>query len=115
MPAVVSYKVGVTRSHKLGPARWLSVKLESAAEGGQSLSLFFYEKEPPSLGFVTRETGTLVANLPISDFAPIYQILQTEKPVFAHFRTHGAENRLLSLDVSTSEEPIGEGPVDNSP
>jgi hypothetical protein len=32
-----------------------------------------------------------------------------------HFRVHGDGNRLLSLDVSISEEPIGEGPVDISP
>jgi hypothetical protein len=115
MPAVVSYKVGVTRSHKHGPARWLKLKLEAEAEGAHEVSLFFYEKEPPNLGFLNRERSLLVANLPAPDFAPIYQILNTEKPVFAHYRIHGDENRLLSLDVSTSEEPIGEGPVDHSP
>lgn len=118
MPAVVSYKVGITRSHKVGPARWLNLKLESSSEGVDavsSVSLFFYEKQPPSLGYLTRDSGILVANLPLSDFAPTYQILNTEKPVFAHYRLHGDENRLLSLDVSTAEEPLGEGPVDTSP
>ena len=117
MPAIVSYKVGVTRSHKVGPSRWLTLKLESPGDIGSvsMVSLFYYEKEPPSLGYLTRENGTVVANLPLSDFAPTYQILNTEKPVFVHFRIHGDENRLLSLDVSTSEEPLGEGPVDTSP
>ncbi len=57
----------------------------------------------------------MVANLPAADFEPTYQILNTEKPVYVHYRVHGDENRLLSLDISTSEEPIGEGPVDMSP
>jgi hypothetical protein len=115
MAAVVSYKVGVTRSHKPGPVRWLSLKLESAAEGAHSVTLFFYSADVPALGFMNRDTGTVVANLPFVDFEPTYRILNTEKPVFVHFRIHGDGNRLLSLDVSTSEEPIGEGPVDNSP
>jgi hypothetical protein len=115
MAAVVSYKVGVTRSHKPGPVRWLSLKLESASEGAQAVSLFFYGDDAPALGFLNRDTGMVVANLPIADFEPTYRILNTEKPVFVHFRVHGDGNRLLSLDVSTSEEPIGEGPVDTSP
>jgi hypothetical protein len=115
MPAVASYKVGVVRSHKPGPARWLSLKLDGAAEGAKEATLFFFEKEAPNFGFLNRGTGAVVVNLPIADFAPAYDILQTEKPVFAHFRIHGDENRLLSFDLSTSEEPVGEGPVDKSP
>jgi hypothetical protein len=107
MPAVVS--------HKPCPSRWLSLKLETAVQGAQAVSLFFYESQASMLGFLNRDTGFLNVNLPLVDYEPIYNILQTEKPVFAHFRLHGDENRLLSLDVSTSEEPIGEGPVDNSP
>jgi hypothetical protein len=115
MPGVVSYKVGVTRSHKRGPSRWLSAKLEAESGGVQTVAMFFYEGEVPSLGYLSRETNQLVANLPAADFEPSYRILMTEKPVFIHFRVHGDENRLLSLDLSTSEEPIGEGPVDLSP
>jgi hypothetical protein len=115
MSAIISYKVGVTRSHKPGPSRWLTLKLESVTDGAQTLTLFFYEKEAPALGFLNRETSSLVANLPIADFAPTYDILQTEKPVYAHFRVHSADHRLLNIVISTSEEPVGEGPVDNSP
>ena len=115
MPAVLNYKVGVTRSHKPGPVRWLSLRLETAADGAQAVSLFFYEKAAPGLGFLSRETETLVVNLPFEDFDPTYKILNEEKPVYAHFRVHADENRLLSFDLSTSEEPLGEGPVDTSP
>jgi hypothetical protein len=115
MPAIISYKVGVTRSHKPGPVRWLSLKLESAAEGATGATLFFFEKELPAFGFLNRSTSAVVVNLPIADFEPAYRILNTEKPVFANFRIHGDENRLLSFDLSTSDEPVGEGPVDQSP
>jgi hypothetical protein len=113
--AIVTYKVGVTRSHKPGPSRWLTLKLESAREGAKAVDIFFYEKEVPALGFLNRETSGLTVNLPLVDFEPIYDILQTEKPVFAHYRIHPSEHRLLSIDISTSEEPLGEGPVDTSP
>lgn len=116
MSPVISYKVGVTRSHKPGPTRWLTLKLESATEGAHTISIFFYEKEAPLLGFVNRETGNLVVNLPLADFAPTYEILKTEKPVYAHYRIHGDQHKLLSLGISTSsEEPVGEGNVDTSP
>jgi hypothetical protein len=68
MPGVVSYKVGVTRSHKRGPSRWLSAKLEAESGGVQTVAMFFYEGEVPSLGFLNRETNQLVANLPAADF-----------------------------------------------
>jgi len=115
MPSITKYKVGVTRSHKPGPIRWITLKLESATEGAGAVSLFFYDKEPQVFGFLNRESSTLVANFRTEDFEPMYRILNTESPVFAHFRVHGDEHRLLSFDLSTSEEPLGEGPVDRSP
>lgn len=115
MPAIVSYKVGVIRSHNHGPSRWLTLKLESAAEGAHSIALFYYDRDAPALGFLNRETRNLVVNLPYVDFEPTARILQTEKPVFAHFRVHASDHRLLSIDISTAEEPLGEGLVDQSP
>jgi hypothetical protein len=115
MPAIVSYKIGVTRSHNPGPTRWLTLKLEHDNDGAHSVTMFFYEKDTPAFGFLNPETRNLVVNLPALDFDPTSRILQTEKPVYAHYRVHGAEHRLLSIDISTSEEPLGEGPVDRSP
>jgi hypothetical protein len=115
MPTVVSYKVGVTRSHKPGPVRSLTLKLDKPSDGATGVTLFFFEKELPAFGFLNRSTSTVVVNLPLADFEPTYHILNTEKPVFTHFRIHGDDNKLLSFDVSTSEEPVGEGPVDTSP
>jgi hypothetical protein len=35
--------------------------------------------------------------------------------VFVTWRLDHSEERLLSIDVSTSDEPPGEGPADRSP
>jgi hypothetical protein len=116
MPAIVSYKVGVTRSHKTGPVRWITLKLDpDSNEGPGSASLFFYEGQPPALGFLNRRTSTAIVNLPLADFGSIYDIVNKEKPVYFYFRIQGPDHHLLSFDVSTSEEPVGEGPVDTSP
>ncbi len=115
MPAIVSYKVGVTRSHREGPVRWLTLKLDGDSDGPSLVSLFFFERQPPGLGYYNRPTNTVVINLPIADFEPTYHILNIEKPVYFFYRLQGSEDRLLSFDVSTSEEPVGEGPSDSSP
>jgi hypothetical protein len=114
MSEIISYKVGVTRSHKPGPGRWLTLRLAEPVEGAQTAAMYFHDREVPPLGYLNRESGSVVINLPAADFDPTYRILNTEKPVFLHLRVHGHEHRLLSFDVSTSEEPVGEGPVDRS-
>jgi hypothetical protein len=115
MSKIVSYKVGVTRSHKRGATRWLTLRLDPAAEGPRTMTLFFHEEQVSGLGFLNEETSTLVVNFPVADFRPIYEIVQTEEPVYAHYRLDPEDQRLLSLDVSTSEEPLGEGHADRSP
>jgi hypothetical protein len=111
---LTAYKVGVMRSRGPGPVRWLTLELEKPEGEIKHVSVFFYEKDPGDRGFVNRETGFVVANLPVADYQPMYHILQTEKPVFVTWRTETGEDALLSIDVSTSEEPIGEGFVDQS-
>jgi hypothetical protein len=114
MHTVVSYKVGVSRSGKPGPVRTLTLQMAQAVEGLSQVALFFYEKPPASLGFVNRSTGFVNVSLPLADFDPMYQVLNMEKPVFVHWRTDPEDERLASIDVSTAEEPVGEGPVDTS-
>jgi hypothetical protein len=115
MNAVTSYKVGVSRSARPGPARSLTLQLAVPQGGIAQVSIFFYEKPPGGLGFVNRRTGFVTANLPLADFEPMYHVLNIEKPVFVHWRTDPEDERIVSIDVSTSEEPVGEGLVDNSP
>jgi hypothetical protein len=115
MPAILNYKVGIVRSAKTGPCRWITLAMETPTDGVTSVSLFFHEKMPAQLGFLNRHTGFLTANLSVADFDGIYRICNTEKPVFIHWRLDPDEQRLVSVDVSTQEEPLGEGFPDKSP
>jgi hypothetical protein len=115
MPAILNYKVGIVRSAKAGPCRWITLGMETPTDGVASVSLFFHEKVPSSLGFLNPQTGFLTANMPAADFDGIYKVLNTEKPVFVHWRLDPDEHRLVSIDVSTREEPLGEGFPDKSP
>jgi hypothetical protein len=115
MPAILNYKVGVVRSAKSGPCRWITLAMETPTEGVTSVSMFFHEKVPSQLGFLNEKTGFLTANLAAADFDAIYRICNTEKPVFVHWRLDPDEHRLASIDVSTTEEPLGEGFPDKSP
>jgi hypothetical protein len=56
-----------------------------------------------------------VVNLRASDFDATYRILNTEKPVFVHWRTDPEDDKVIGFDLSTSEEPLGEGTPDRSP
>jgi hypothetical protein len=115
MATIVKYKVGVARAARGGAVRWLILKLAEPEGNLGQVSLFFYEGETPGLGFANRNSGFVVANLPIADFEPTYRILNGERPVFVTWRLDHTEERLISIDVSTSDEPPGEGPVDQSP
>jgi hypothetical protein len=115
MRTVTNYKVGICRSVHGGPARWLTLELSPSDDPVKRISLFFYEKPAGKFGFVNRATGFVVVNLPLADFDPLYKVVNTERPVYAHWRSEAGEEKIISIDVSTSEEPIGEGPVDHSP
>jgi hypothetical protein len=52
-----------------------------------------------------------VAQAPIADFADLYRILQTEKPVFFEWEADG-NGSFLWFGLSTGREPPGEGPID---
>jgi hypothetical protein len=115
MPNTVkTYKVGVCRSKPAGPVRWLTIELATPVGATRAVSVFFYEELPRERGFANDATGFVVANMRVGDFDPMYNLLQTERPVYVHWRIDPDENKLLSIDVSTSEEPVGEGPVDKS-
>ncbi len=115
MAAITSYKVGASRSVKGGAVRWLTLQIANPAGGIKEVSVFFWEKVPSKMGFVNRDTGFVCVNLPVADFDPMYRILNTESPIFAHWRTDPEDERLASFDVSTNEEPVGEGFPDKSP
>lgn len=115
MPAILTYKVGVTRAVRGGPVRWITVQLAEPVGEIRQASLFFYDKAPSSLGCLNHKTGFAMVNFLASDFDATYRILNTEKPVFIHWRTDPEEDQLVGFDLSTSEEPLGEGTPDKSP
>src|SRR5688572_27324348 len=115
MPAISTYKVGVSRAVKGGPVRWISVQLSEPVGELRQASLFFHDKEPSSLGCLNHKTGFVIVNLRAVDFDATYRILNTEKPVFIHWRTDVQDDALVGFDLSTSEEPLGEGTPDESP
>jgi hypothetical protein len=115
MAVVTSYKVGTTRAARGGSVRWLTLQLATAEKGSKEVSIFFHEGKIHDLGFVNETTGFVNVHLPIADFDSIYHIVQTEKPIFVHWRCDPEEQKLTGFDVSTSEEPVGEGTQDTSP
>lgn len=55
-------------------------------------------------------------NLPIQDYDDIYKILQTEKPVFIYISFDEDSLKLENITLtSNADEPVGEGPKDESP
>ena len=54
---------------------------EVCASLASAVSLFFYDKEPPVFGFLNRESATLVANLRVQDFEPMFYPVGSEAPV----------------------------------
>jgi len=121
MPRIGSYKVGATRAlqKKAGPVRWLDFELVEPKGNLNHVSLYFYEDKlppDPGIGFVNRTSGYVMVNLPLKDFEPMYHIVQTEKPAFVTWRTDPDPDveRIVSIDVSTLEEPLGEGIEDRT-
>jgi hypothetical protein len=100
---VTNYIVEVFNSSTIVDRRRISLKLET----GQSVTLRFVPLQPANwiqiLGF------NVHAFLPLADFDDYYRVLQTEKPLFFNARD---EPMFLLVDITTSPEPLGEGPSD---
>lgn len=109
--AISSYLVGVHRHTSGGHVRWLSLEADSGRF--RHFTIYFFEDDPDSLGYVNPDTGHVVPLLPIRDFDNMYQMLQTEKPVYVYWYS-GDDNRIVWFQLCTSEEPLGEGPADHS-
>lgn len=52
---------------------------------------------------------------PMSDFDNYYHVLQTEKPLFFEWTFDGTTGRVISYQLRSTEEPLGEGFRDLSP
>jgi hypothetical protein len=109
---ISTYRVVVNRHVDEGEVRHLHLEADSSETGRfKHFALFFYEKDPDSLGYVNPDNGYVVPFLPVREFDGIYHVLQTEKECHANWHA-GGDNKLVWFQIGTSREPLGEGFTD---
>jgi len=115
---IKSYYVGSHRQRNASnyQRRWISLVPKTPTSTVQNIVIYFFVGETitndTDIGYVTPTTTKfVVAYAPISDFADMYHILQSEKPVHFYWYADTA-NKVQWFQITTNEEPIGEGPRD---
>lgn len=117
---IKSYFVGTNRQRAAANyhRRWLSLVPKTPTAQVQNIVIYFFVGETitndSDVGYTTPTSSKfVVCYAPISDFEDMYRILQSEKPI--HFNWHAdAANKVQWFQISTNEEPLGEGPKDLS-
>jgi hypothetical protein len=115
MPAIEieAYRVGVSRRSTDDFTRFLFLEPDPAYRGpGESGVRIFFEPQPSEVG--RSAAGFLVVTLVPEYFGDMYHILQTEKPVYFSWGFDDSGEQIVWCDLSTTEEPIGEGVTDMS-
>ena len=115
---IKSYYVGTNRQRNAANyhRRWISLEPKTPTSTVQHVVIYFFVGETiindTDIGYATPATTRYVVGYAnISDFADMYHILQSEKPV--HFNWYAdAANVLQWFQISTTVEPVGEGPRD---
>jgi hypothetical protein len=111
---VSSYAVSVESDGGGKVLRTLRLQLAATRDGeAPFLDVDFVDKPPDE--FIVFATGSVNVALATSAFASMYDILRTERPVFASAEEAsllGKTRRRFVL--STGAEPVGEGDVDSS-
>jgi hypothetical protein len=110
---VSSYAVSVESDGGGKVLRNLRLQLAATRDGAPFLDVDFVDKPPDD--FIVFATGSVTVSLAASAFASMYDILRTERPVFAsaeEVQLLGKTRRRFVL--STGAEPTGEGDVDGS-
>ena len=75
----------------------------------KDIRIYFLEQPPSTFGSLSG--STISVNPPLRDFDHMYHLLQTEKPVSAHW-VADTNNNLTWFELYTGDEPLGEGPRD---
>ena len=115
---IKSYYVGTNRQRNAANyhRRWISLVPKTPTATVQHIVIYFFVQETitndTDIGYATPTSSKyIVGYANISDFADMYKILQSEKPV--HFNWYAdAANKVQWFQISTNEEPLGEGPRD---
>jgi hypothetical protein len=115
---IKSYYVGTHRQRASDSyhRRWISLVPKTPTAEVEHIVIYFFVGETiindADIGYVTPDTTKFVVGYAnISDFADMYNILQTERPV--HFGwAAGGDNKLFWFQIYTDAERTGEGPKD---
>ena len=106
---IKSYYVGSHRQRNASnyQRRWISLVPKTPTSTVQNIVIYFFVGETitndTDIGYVTpTSTKFVVAYAPISDFADMYHI----------YWYADAANKVQWFQITTNEEPIGEGPRD---
>jgi hypothetical protein len=110
---IEAYRVGVSSRSTDHFTRFLFLEPNPSYEGvGSSGVRIFFEPDPEEIGRLAG--GFLVVTLEQSYFTDMYHLLQTEKPMFFSWGMEEEGDQIAWCDLSTTEEPIGEGFMDLS-
>jgi hypothetical protein len=113
---VTTYQVSTFRHRAKPNSHRFLLGLKGVAESGPvtEAAVFFYQSPPPdSIGHIGG--AFLVGTLPEVDFASWYDILRNERPIrLGYEEGAGTDPEIVTLDIGTNQEPVGEGPKDPS-
>ncbi|WP_298041970.1 hypothetical protein [uncultured Citricoccus sp.] len=111
--SIEGYEVGHERAAGPQAGRTAFLTLYDSGEGGPTqkvVRLKFSSTHIGLSGHYQEPQFTVV--LPYEDFAPMYDLLRHETPVYASYSWHGEAAELDHFRLSTDIEPPGEGPAD---
>ncbi|MEE9246091.1 MAG: hypothetical protein V3U63_07800 [Gemmatimonadota bacterium] len=110
---IEAYRVGVSCRTNDDFTRFLFLEPDPAYRGpGSSGVRIFFEPEASEIG--RSAAGFLVPTLSENYFGDMYHVLQTEKPIYFSWGFDEGGEQIDWCDISTTEEPTGEGYTDTS-
>jgi hypothetical protein len=115
---IKSYSVGTNRQPSSSDyhRRFLKLEPKNPTNEVEHIVIYFFIKDTNGhlfIGYQTPKTSKLVVGYAhISDFEDMYNIIQSEKPVFFNWGADANNNYLTFFSIGTTAEPPGEGPKD---
>ena len=110
--------------YNLNHARSLVINLETTrySDGLRQVVIYFQDMtndrfdrgliRESGLGQRTGTSATI--RLPLHEYAYYYHLLQTEKPLFFMWNIEGGAGAIQTIQLTSFEEPIGEGESDSN-
>jgi hypothetical protein len=96
------------------PSQNIQIFLTPASgEQIRTILVFFKLDAPPKLGWINPPRNALTVFLPTETFLNFYEVLRSEKPIVVQYVVRDGDE-LDSFHLTSSEEPVGEGPINHS-